>query len=66
MSRVQEITEQLRSLSGAELRELRAWLDEYEGQIWDRQFEAEIAAGKWDELADKALRDHRDGKSTPL
>ena len=66
MSRVQEITEQLRALSGAELRELRAWLDEYEDRIWDEQFEAEIAAGKWDELAEKALRDHREGKSTPL
>jgi len=66
VSRVQEITEQLRALSGAELRELRAWLDEYEDRIWDEQFEAEIAAGKWDELAEKALRDHREGKSTPL
>jgi hypothetical protein len=66
VSRVQEITEQLLSLSGAELRELRAWLDEYEDRIWDEQFEAEIAAGKWDELAEKALRDHREGKSTPL
>ena len=66
MSRVQEITEQLRTLSAAELRELRAWLDEYEDQIWDGQFAAEVAAGKWDTLAEKALRDHREGRTTPL
>ena len=66
MSCVQEITEQLRTLSPAELRELRAWLDEYEDRIWDEQFEAEVAAGEWDELADKALLDHRQEKSTPL
>jgi len=66
VSRVQEIAEQLRTLSAAEWRELRTWLDEYEGQIWDERFEAEVAAGKWDELAEKALRDHRDGNSTPL
>ena len=66
MSRVQEIAEQMRALSGAELRELRAWLDEYEDQTWNERFEAEVAAGKWDALAEKALRDHRDGKSSPL
>jgi hypothetical protein len=66
VNRVQEIAEQLRSLSGAELRELRAWLDEYENQVWDEQFEAEVSAGKWDALTERALKDHRDAKSTPL
>ena len=66
MSRVQEIAEQLRALSGAELRELRAWLDQYEDQAWDEQFEVEVAAGEWDARAEKALKDHREGKSTQL
>lgn len=66
MSRVEEITQQLRTLSGTELRELRAWLDEYQNQLWDEQFAADVAAGKWDTLAEKALQDHREGKSTPL
>ena len=66
MTRVQEIEEQLRALSGAELRELRAWMDEYENRGWDEKFEADIAAGKWDSRADQALRAHREGKSTPL
>ena len=52
VSQVQEIAEQLRTLSAAELRELRTWLDEYEGRIWDERFEAEVAAGKWDALAE--------------
>jgi hypothetical protein len=66
MSRVQEIVEQLRSLSPAELSELRAWLDEREDQLWDETFAAEVSAGKWDGLAEKALKEHREGKSTPL
>ena len=66
MSRVQEIADQMRTLSGAELRELRAWLEACEDRIWDAEFEAEVAAGRWDALAGKALRDHRDGNSTPL
>jgi len=66
MSRVQEIAEQLRTFSGAELRELRALLDEYEDRMWDEHFEGEVAAGKWDALAEAALRDHKAGRSTPL
>jgi hypothetical protein len=66
VSRVQEIAEQVRTLSGAELRELREWLDEFEDQSWDERFEAEVAAGKWDALAERARRDHHEGKSTPL
>jgi hypothetical protein len=34
--------------------------------MWDEQFEGEVAAGKWDEHAEKALRDHKEGRSTPL
>jgi hypothetical protein len=66
VSRVQEIEAQLRNFSAPELRELRAWLDAYEDQIWDEQFAADVAAGSWDALAEKALRDHREGNSRPL
>jgi len=66
LNRVQEIAEKIAALTGAELRELRAWLDEFEDRAWSERFEAEVAAGKWDSLAEKALRDHREGNSTPL
>ncbi len=66
MNKVQEIEEQLRTLSATELREVRAWLDQYEDQLWDEQFESEIAAAKWDAMAEKALEDHKEGRSTPL
>ncbi len=66
MSRVEEIAEQLRTLSAAELRELRAWLDQFEDQAWDQQFEAEVAAGEWDARAEKAFKDHSECKSTKL
>jgi hypothetical protein len=66
VSRVKEIADQLRNFSSAELREIRDWLDEYENQAWDRQFESEVASGKWDERAVKALSEHKKGRSTPL
>jgi len=66
VDRVQAIVEQLSTFSSAELRELRAWLDQYEDRAWDAQFEAEVSAGQWDALADQALQDHAQGRSKPL
>jgi hypothetical protein len=46
--------------------EFRAWFLEYDWAAWDRQFERDIHAGRLDDLAEKALRDHAAGKTTPL
>ncbi len=35
-------------------------------EVWDRQFEGDVKAGKFDRLAERALRAHSSGKSTKL
>jgi hypothetical protein len=35
-------------------------------QAWDRQIEADAEAGKFDQLAEEALRDYREGKCIRL
>ena len=66
MSKVKELEKQIEQLSPAELAEFRRWYAEFDAQVWDRQFEADVKAGKLDALAEKALRDHAAGKSTEL
>jgi hypothetical protein len=66
MSKVEELGKQIEKLSPAELAEFRRWYAEFDAQVWDRQFEADVKAGKLDALAEKALRDHAAGKSTEL
>ena len=66
MSKVQELEKQIEHLSDAELAEFRRWYAEFDAQVWDRQFEADVKAGKLDALAEKALREHAAGKSTAL
>ena len=66
MSKVKELEKQVEQLSPAELAEFRRWYAEFDAQVWDRQFEADVKAGKLDALAEKALRDHAAGKSTEL
>jgi len=66
MSKVEQLERQIRSLSERELAEFRAWFQEFDWAMWDRQLERDIANGKLDELAEKALRDHASGKTTSL
>ena len=66
MSKIEQLEEQIQALSPEELAQFRAWFVEFDWQMWDRQLEDDVASGKLDALAEKALRDHADGKSTPL
>lgn len=66
MSKVESIEQQIKALSPEELAQLRAWFAEFDWALWDRQLERDAAAGKLDALAEKALRDHAAGKTTPL
>jgi hypothetical protein len=66
MSKVEQLGKEIEKLSPAELTEFRRWYAEFDAQVWDRQFEADVKAGKLDALAEKALRDHAAGKSTEL
>lgn len=66
MNKVESIEQQIRELSLAELSQLRDWFAQFDAEAWDRQFEADVKAGKLDALADRALRDHAAGRSTKL
>ena len=56
----------MEELSSEELAKFRQWFAAFDAEAWDRQFEADVKAGKLDALADRALRDHEAGKSTKL
>jgi hypothetical protein len=66
MSKIQKIEQQIQALSPTELAEFRAWFVEYDWVAWDRQLERDVQAGRLDALAERALRDHAAGKTTPL
>ena len=66
MNRVEELEGQIKALSSNEFQELRAWLAQYDAELWDRQFQADALAGRLDAVADQALKDFSDGRSTEL
>ena len=66
MGRMERITKEIEQLAPEELTEFREWFLHFDAQAWDHQFEADVKAGKLDDAADRALRDHRAGRSTKL
>ena len=66
MSKVEAIEQQIEKLSADELASFRRWFAAFDAQAWDRQFEADVNAGKLDALADNALRAHTSGQTNPF
>lgn len=66
MSRVEAIEQEVQQLSPQELADFREWFAHYDADAWDRKLEADIEAGKLDELAERALADHKSGRSREL
>ena len=66
MSTVKEIESAVSNLSQDQLAAFRAWFLEFDANAWDKQLEADVAAGRLDALAEEALRDSREGRCTDL
>ena len=66
MGKVEKIEQQIKQLSEEELARLREWFAAFDAEAWDRQFEADVSAGKLDALGEKALKAHAAGKTTKL
>jgi len=66
MSKLENLEGQVKELTPEELAIFREWFARFDAEAWDRQFEADVRAGKLDELAARALRDHETGRTTEL
>ena len=61
-----EIIDQVQKLPAKDRFELARWLREYEADLWDKQIEADIRAGKLDKLGEEALAELRAGRTRPF
>jgi len=64
MSKLEALEKRISALSAEELVVFRRWFADFDAAAWDRQIERDAKAGKLDALADAALSDHAEGKST--
>lgn len=66
MNTLREIERAISQLSPDDLAAFRAWFAEFDAAVWDQQIEADVAAGRLDALAEKALQDLRAQRCTDL
>ena len=66
MRTIEEITAAIEQPSAGDVARVRAWLAEYAERLWDEQIERDERAGRLDVLIDRALEDHRSGRTRPL
>ncbi|MFV1966033.1 MAG: hypothetical protein ACC628_11455 [Pirellulaceae bacterium] len=63
---LQELEKTVSTLPPEELAKFREWFLAFDAENWDHQFEGDVAAGRLDDLADEAIRQHQAGESTQL
>ena len=66
MGAIEKLELLVKSLSPEELAKFRAWFAEFDAELWDRQIEADTAAGKLDRLIDESMAEHKASKSRSL
>ena len=66
MTRIQKLEREIKELTRGELAAFRQWFQEFDAAQWDRQIEEDALAGKFDRLAEKALADHKAGRTKEL
>lgn len=63
---LEQLEHEILKLPTEDFRKLADWVAERDQDRWDRQLEADIAAGRLDALCDEAVRDHLAGRTRPL
>jgi len=66
MHTVQEVKSAVSQLPKGDLARFREWFEEFDAELWDEQFEADVASGKFDEFAHQAISDFKAGKCKAL
>ena len=63
---IEDVVKAVAQLPQDQLKQFRAWFQEFDSEAWDEQIEKDMKAGKLDTLAQEAIADHQAGKSKKL
>ncbi len=66
MRKIENIEREIQGLLPSELAAFRKWFREFDAEVWDRQIEEDIRAGKLDLLANAALKAFESGKCSEV
>jgi hypothetical protein len=63
---VKDLENAIKQLSEDQLQNFREWFDRFDAKRWDEKIEKDSASGKLDSLINKAIAEHKDGKTKRL
>jgi hypothetical protein len=63
---VPEIEQAVSKLPKEQLSQFAKWFEEFLADEWDRQFERDLAAGKFDKINAEVEKNFREGRCKPL
>ncbi len=66
MATVEAITTAIAELPPEQVAQIRDWLEERAAAEWDAQIEQDERSGRLNALAERALAEHRAGRTRPL
>ncbi|TGV08347.1 hypothetical protein EN816_33730 [Mesorhizobium sp. M8A.F.Ca.ET.173.01.1.1] len=66
MTKLEQIAKSITELSPEELKAFAAWFEALQADIWDRQIEADVKAGRLDKLVAEARAEIAAGKLRDL
>lgn len=66
MSNLLEIERAVSQLTEEDLAAFRVWFAKFDAEVWDRQMEEDVAAGRLNKLAQQAIQHLREGRCTDL
>ena len=63
---IEEIKQEISQLPIEDINKFSQWLGEFKADLWDKQIEEDILAGRLDAFAEEAMRDFEEGRYTEL
>jgi hypothetical protein len=63
---IQELEQAITQLPKGDLAKLAAWLADYHYDVWDKQIEEDLDAGRLDSMIAAAEKDYQAGLARPL
>jgi hypothetical protein len=66
MSELEQLEQKVLQLSPMGLAKFRSWFIELDHHLWDKQIEADAAAGKLDRLIAEARADYKAGRAREI
>ncbi|MFL5330109.1 MAG: hypothetical protein ACJ8C4_14500 [Gemmataceae bacterium] len=63
---IEMLKREVACLTPEDLQAFLKWFEVFVNTKWDKQIEADIAAGKWEKIGEQADSDFENGRATPL